>query len=99
MSADTDIECPACGHMAPVELVRCPNCGRSFYPEDEPAPPLRKPAGAAGAGLVRRVLTGVVVGGLLGGGLSLAVGPGWVWLVLAGALLLGIGGWAWEHWG
>lgn len=96
---ETDIECPHCGAMAPAEVLRCPNCGQPFYPEDEEeARPLKRRA-VASAGLPRRVLTGLVLGGLLGGSLSLVVGPAWVWLVLVGALLLGGLGWLWERWG
>jgi hypothetical protein len=83
------IECPYCGKLATVSMTRCPECGQSFYPEDEPessSRPVRKP----GEGLVLRVVAFVLIGALLGSGLGLVIGPNWIWLTLIGAVIFGL---------
>ena len=86
------IECPYCGKLADVSLTSCPECGQSFYPEDEPNRE-RRIQPARKEGLVLRIISFILIGALLGGGFGLVVGPNWVWMVLAGAVFFGLLGW------
>jgi len=91
------IECPHCGAQADVMDTRCPKCGRSFYPEEETSSlrrPVEKPGGSS---LFQRWLTMALIGALAGGGMTLAAGPQWAWLVPAGALVLGLASWLWAR--
>jgi hypothetical protein len=96
---ENEIECPYCGKMASMLLNRCPECGQSFYPEDEPGTNNSRPVQKKSEGLVLRVVAFVVIGALLGSGLGLVIGPGWVWVTLIGAVLFGLLGMSgeWLH--
>ena len=96
LGEETDIECPHCGAMAPAEVTRCPQCGLSFYPEDElgMAGSQRQPG--ARASFLQRLISLLVICALVGGGFSLVIWKSWVWLVLAGVLALVVFGlWDW----
>jgi hypothetical protein len=93
---ESDIECPHCGAMAPAELTRCPRCGLSFYPEDEPSVASSQRQPAARASLYQRIISLLVICALVGGGFSLLIGMSWVWLALAGVVALVVFGlWDW----
>ncbi|MDO8969958.1 MAG: hypothetical protein Q7U74_04665 [Saprospiraceae bacterium] len=78
--------------MAHVSLTSCPQCGQSFYPEDEPGTNNSRPLRSRGEGLVLRVVAFVLIGALLGGSLSLVAGTSWVWLTILGGIIVGLVG-------
>ena len=87
------IECPHCGAQANVMDTRCPKCGRSFYPEDEPGPDRWSTEPQKRDGLAQHLITMAVIGGLAGGGITIIAGAEWAWLIPVGALLLGLVSW------
>jgi hypothetical protein len=78
--------------MADVFHTSCPECGQSFYPEDEPDTKSSRPLRKRSEGLVLRVFAFITIGALLGGSLSMVVGTGWVWLTILGGLIVGLVG-------
>jgi hypothetical protein len=105
MDADdpNQIECPRCGAKVSMSWSRCPECGRSFYPEEEPpVEPERRSSGSLSAfsgWLARSLITFMVIGGLLGAFTGMALGSNWLVWMLAGLVLFWLGWsiWGWIH--
>jgi hypothetical protein len=95
------IDCPNCGAQVSLTWSRCPECGQSFYPDEDPddaGNPWKTGGLAAGLGwLARSLITFLVIGGLLGAFIGLTLGLSWLGMMLGGILLfaMGWGAWSW----